>query len=128
VTEELEAMIDRAHRAIGAAGVLLAEGFRNSAASEAYYAMFHAASAALASIGQGYSKHSAVISAFGREFAKTGLLPRSLHSQIRAAFETRRKATYDYEVSIPQVQAEDVIAEAEEFVAAIEQYLERETQ
>lgn len=64
------------------------------AVSEAYYAMFHAATAALAQLGQSCSKHSAVIGAFGRELAKTGVLPVELHGHLREAFTIRQRATY----------------------------------
>jgi uncharacterized protein (UPF0332 family) len=72
---ETRAALEQAHRTFRGARILFDEGLPDMAAAEAYYAMFHAATAALAELGQGYSKHSAVISAFGREFAKTGLYP-----------------------------------------------------
>jgi len=46
-------------------------GFPDFAASRAYYGMCYIAEALLAHLGQSYSSHSAVITAFGREFAKT---------------------------------------------------------
>jgi len=103
--------------------VLAQEELANQAAAEAYYAMFHAASAALAQRGQSYSKHSAVISAFGREFAKTGDLPVELHRLLREAFDTRLSATYDYDHEVSIAEANALCDQAEQFIAAIEEYL-----
>ena len=45
------------------------------ASSRAYYAMFYMAETLLLSTSLAYSKHSAVIAAVGREFAKAGVMP-----------------------------------------------------
>ncbi len=66
--------MQKAHENIAAAEVLLQENFPEIAASRAYYAMFYIAEILLFSKGLTFSSHSAVISAFGKEFAKTGLL------------------------------------------------------
>jgi uncharacterized protein (UPF0332 family) len=42
--------------------------------------MFYAASALLLGSGMVFSKHSAVIAAFGREFAKSGMVDPKLHA------------------------------------------------
>ena len=86
---EAAAPLAEAKETLRAARVLLAEDLPRRAVSEAYYAMFHAATAALASLDLAYSKHSAVVSAFGREFARTGVLPARLHQNLRAAFTMR---------------------------------------
>lgn len=97
----------------------------NQAASEAYYAMFHAANAALASIGLGFSKHSAVVAAFGREFVKTKVLPAELHRWLGDAFDSRQEATYDYEVELLPQDAQSFIDQAAEFIDTIEGYLQQ---
>lgn len=122
---EVRGKLDRAGSSLEAARVLAAEDLANQAAAEAYYAMFHAATAALAARDQSYSKHSAVISAFGREFAKTGELPAELHRRLREAFETRLSATYDYTHQVTVAEAVALCDEADQFIAAIEHYLQR---
>ena len=52
-----------------AAKLLLKEGFSGYSASRSYYAMFYIAEAFLEGDKMSFSKHSAVFSAFGREFA-----------------------------------------------------------
>ena len=49
------------------------------AESRAYYAMFYIVEAFLEGEGMSFSKHSAVISAFGREFARTNRVPVEFH-------------------------------------------------
>jgi uncharacterized protein (UPF0332 family) len=56
----------------------LIEGdFYDTAVSAAYYGMFYLARALLLEKGLTTSGHKETISAFGREFARTSLLPRS---------------------------------------------------
>ncbi|MEA3401233.1 MAG: HEPN domain-containing protein [Armatimonadota bacterium] len=128
MNEEQAAMVGRARSALRLARVALREDEANAAASQAYYAMFHAANAALASLGLGFSKHSAVQSAFGREFAKTGRLPRQLHRWLISAFEKRVIANYDYTSHVEDEEASEVVEQAEQFIAAIEDYLREQTE
>jgi len=98
-------------------------GLFNNALAEAYYAMFHAARAALAARELHFAKHSGVISAFGSEFAKSGLIPVQMHRHLIDAFDDRLKATYDYETVVSEAKATKTLQRAEEFVAAIEEFL-----
>lgn len=59
-------------------------------ASRSYYAMFYATQALLLSRELSFSKHSAVIAAFGREFAKQGTVPIELHRYLIEAQEDRK--------------------------------------
>jgi uncharacterized protein (UPF0332 family) len=54
--------------------------------SASYYAMFYAAFAALEKVGVSRAKHSAVIAAFGEQFAKTKQLDVRHHSMLLGAF------------------------------------------
>ena len=73
MNSDLQALIAKAKDSLGAARILVKDGYFDFAASRAYYAMFYVAEAMLMRLGKSYNKHSAVISAFGREYAKTGL-------------------------------------------------------
>ena len=66
--------IEKSNENIKAAELLLREGFFAIANTRAYYAMFYAAQALLETVNLSFSKHSAVIAAFGKEFIKTGKL------------------------------------------------------
>ena len=65
-------LLEKAERYIHSAELLAAEQDYDSAASRLYYAMFYVAQALLESLGQSYSSHRAVISAYGQHFAKSG--------------------------------------------------------
>lgn len=58
-------LLDKAERSLAAAEHLLLEGFPEFAAGRSYYAMFYATEALLLSRDLSFSKHSAVITAFG---------------------------------------------------------------
>lgn len=89
MTVEQDGLLQKARRNIRSAKLLLADGDFDTAVSRAYYAMFYVAEALLLSRGLAYSRHSAVIAAFGREFAKGGVMPGGapcpLESRLRGA-------------------------------------------
>jgi uncharacterized protein (UPF0332 family) len=72
----------KAHRTVQSARLLLTDGDYDGAVSRAYYAMFYVAEALLLSKGMTFSKHAAVISAFGKEFAKPGKIPGEYHRYL----------------------------------------------
>ncbi|WP_424095169.1 HEPN domain-containing protein [Moorena producens] len=76
--EQLDLLL-KARQSLGAARVLLDNGYPDYAASRAYYTMFYIAEAFLAGEGMSFSSHAAVISAFGRDFARTGRVPVEFH-------------------------------------------------
>ena len=117
--EESNAWIRRAEQTVRAAGSLLADGYYRDATSRAYYAMFYAAKAAVLTEGVEANKHSAVIAAFGRLFAKTGRLPASLHQSLTGAFDARQTADYSVTRDITKEEAERRVAEAKEFVSEV---------
>ncbi|MFQ6133491.1 MAG: HEPN domain-containing protein [Armatimonadota bacterium] len=82
-----------------------------------------AAEALLAAEGERRSKHSAVIAAFGRDYAATDVLPRELHKWLRNAFDKRMVGDYSYTEAVTEQEAAELIEHAREFVAAIEGHL-----
>lgn len=113
------AVLHKAFQQLNAARLLFAEGDYDNAAARAYYAMFHAASQLLSGLGQSYSSHGAVHAAIGRDFAKTGRLPKHLHRALMDAFEARIAGDYSPEPSLHSEAAETTIRDAEEFLVAI---------
>lgn len=72
MTEEVTKLIEKSEHALEVAEALMKDGYPSDAASKVYYAMFYAAQALLKSAGIDVVKHSAVESAIGYHFAKTG--------------------------------------------------------
>jgi uncharacterized protein (UPF0332 family) len=69
MTPEQQRLLEKADRTLQAARVLNNQGFFDSAASRAYV-MFYIVTAFLESEKLSYSRHSAVIAAFGQKFAR----------------------------------------------------------
>lgn len=68
---EITGLIKKAKASLEASKKLLQGGYSDFSASRSYYAMFYAVQALLLSKNLAFSKHSAVIAAFGKEFIKT---------------------------------------------------------
>lgn len=92
--EEPDRWLARAEETLQAAEVLAEREFYKESVSRAYYAMFYAAKAAVVWEGVRVKKHSAVIAAFGRLFAKSARLDARLHTALMNAFEERGDADY----------------------------------
>jgi uncharacterized protein (UPF0332 family) len=105
----------------------LAHGHFRTAVNRAYYAVFHAASAALFWLDIERARHSGVESAFGLYFAKSGLVEREygrIYSRVRAQRE-EQDCRMTARVLTRSTMAQSV-ADAERFVARVEQYLRGE--
>jgi uncharacterized protein (UPF0332 family) len=85
--------------------------------------MFYVASAFLEGEGLAFGKHSAVISAFGREFAKTGKVPKQFHRYLITAEEARKEADYGLQVNISAENAQETINQAQEMLEFAENSL-----
>ena len=92
------------------------------AASRAYYTMFYAAQALLLEDGLSFSKHSAVISAFGVRFAKTERVPPHFHRYLIRAQEARTLGDYSTK-PVDQEESAEQIRRAEEFLEMAERVL-----
>jgi uncharacterized protein (UPF0332 family) len=120
---DIRLYLSRAHRDLQAAESNIRQGFYGVAVSRAYYAMFYAANALLASKGISRSKHSAVLSAFGEHFVKPGLIEREYAKMLGHAFDSRLDSNYDIVFEADEALAEDVLHDARRFVERVEGYL-----
>ena len=102
--------IEKANENIEAAELLASEGFFAIANTRAYYAMFYAVQALLETVDLSFSKHSAVIAAFGKEFIKTGKLDQKFHQYIIGAQASRQTGDYQTGIDITNEEAERMIA------------------
>ena len=122
----VQARIEKAKASAKVARELLRDGHYDFAAPRAYYAMFYVAEALLAHLGQSYSKHSAVLSNFGREYAKSGILDPKFHRRLIDAQDLRNIGDYGVEEHVPREAAEAACDWAEEFIQAAEEFLTEE--
>jgi len=121
MTLSIEGYLAGASDSLDAAELLLSEGFAGYAASRAYYAMFYLAQAFLLEPGRDYSKHSAVISAFGRDLAKTDIVPRHFHRYLIEGQTARLLADYRG-APISDEEAQIQVDRAREFLEFTRQY------
>ena len=108
--------LEKAKRSLAVARQNLEAGFPEFALSRAYYTMFYIASAFLEGDGLSFGKHSAVIGAFGKNFAKTNRVPKQFHRYLIAAEKKRKDADYGLELKITPYDAEQTIEQAQNFM------------
>ncbi len=118
------ALMRKAARACISARLLLGAGDADGACNRAYYAMFDAAKAVLleytgadaAALGK---THSGLITVFGLHLVKPGIVAVELGRALNRAEEVRLIADYKGD-SIDALDAEEMVASAEVFVAAMQ--------
>lgn len=113
--------LDRAQEALEAAQACLERGLHQSATSRAYYAMFWAAQAALATVGVKRSEwsHAALQASFVNDLVRRRKsFPAVFGQHFNRAFQLRLDADYRLK-GVSQRQATHSVSWAREFVSAI---------
>ena len=122
--EIVERLLKLAQDSLRGARVLLKENLPSVAASRAYYVMFYVAQALPWERGfTSFSKHKAVISKFGEEFAKTRLFDPIYHRHLIDGFETRMVANYGVTEDIDRKKASEMIRHASKFLREAKAFL-----
>jgi uncharacterized protein (UPF0332 family) len=120
MTKEQVQLINQAKESLEAARILNSAGYHGFAASRAYYSMFYVAEAFLLGKQMIFSSHAAVISAFGRELAKTGEVPTEFHRFLIRGMEVRHTGDYDSSQGVTPEEAEEQLKRAAQFVELAE--------
>jgi uncharacterized protein (UPF0332 family) len=123
VSPEQAALLEKARASIRAARLLAGEHLHDFAVSRAYYAMFYLAQALLLGEGLAFSKHSAVIAAFGRHLVKRGRLDAELHLYLREAQDQRNRGDYGTGDPLGAEESAEQTRRAEAFLSATERIL-----
>ena len=116
-------LLRKARESLRAAELLATNELLDFAASRAYYTMFYVAEAFLLNEGLTFSSHAAVISAFGRDFARTGRVPVEFHRYLIDAQDLRNQGDYNIDSAITEDEANELIAQAELFLELGERLL-----
>lgn len=124
MTEDQEELLLKAQQSLAAAQLLLGNEFTDFAASRAYYAMFYAVEALLEGDGLSFSSHSGVISAFGREFARTNRVPAKFHRYLIEAQNLRTTGDYGQFNAVDQTQASQIVEQSEELLAMVQSLID----
>ena len=116
MTPEIEALLSKARDSLSAARLLLEKGHYEISVSRSYYSMFYVAQAFLLSLNLSFSKHSAVIAAFGQKFTKTGKVPQQFHRYLIVGLEQRNEGDYEFMKILSKDDAVEQLSHAQEFV------------
>ncbi len=129
---EIEVMMERrvtrflelADEALGDAEYSLDRGSLRNAAGRAYYAMFYAASAALARTDSRPPRtHGGVANQFGLRYVTTGMFDATLAGALGETYELRRQSDYQLEVDFTESDVASAVETAREFVRAVKELL-----
>jgi uncharacterized protein (UPF0332 family) len=127
-SEKIRALVryrlEQAAEAIAAAELSLANGLERSAVNRAYYAMFYAVLALLASRQTETSRHSGAIAQFDQVYVKPALFSREFSRWLHEAFLRRQSVDYGAEMTLSRDELDTLLAHAREFVAGVRQYLD----
>jgi len=123
VNANQRALLDKAQRSVAAGRRLAADGDLDFAVSRAYYAMFYTAQAFLLGRERIFSKHSAVIAAFGQEFAKDDEALREFHRGIVEAQDARNVGDYQIGAILSREDVKAHLDRADRFVQVAVQSL-----
>lgn len=123
MTDEVRKLLQKAEHALEVADRLMKDGYPSDAASKTYYSMFYAAQALLKSEGIDVVKHSAVESAIGYYFVKTGRVDQKYHRMLLDARKIREIADYDIEEEVVEPVASLKIEEGKAFLIVIREFL-----
>lgn len=115
--------LEQAIEALRDAELLLDEGRYRAAANRMYYACFYAVVAALLTRRLQYSKHSAVIAFFDKEFILTGLLPKEYSRTLHRAFNERQQDDYMPFVEMDVDHIKNLFVDVQTLVNGISRYI-----
>ena len=116
--------LTRAKKALLAAKTLLENRLYEDCVSRSYYAVLHAAKAALTTVSVEPESHHAVRRMFGLHLVKSGKIEKEFAAILTAEQEDREIGDYDIHIEIEQDTAAKRVADADKFVKRIEEYLQ----
>jgi len=118
-----KAHLEKAIKRLRVAEKLLHDGEYEDAISRAYYAMYHAAKAILATLKIFPKTHGGVVSEFGRKFVLTGILPKELGKALADTKAARETYEYSITTTTERPEAEAILSNAQTFVNAVKKHL-----
>ena len=113
----------RASESLSAAEVLMREGCEADAVSRAYYAILHAAKAALFVHGVAATSHAAAKRMFGLHLVHPGRIEPLWSDYLAEGSDERLAADYDVFVSYSEEETRRGCDRAREFLERMRQYL-----
>lgn len=121
----MKLLLEKANESLQAAKSLFEDGHYGFSASRSYYAMFYAAEAVLLHRDLQFSKHSAILSTFNKEFVKKGIFPGSIFKSLQKGFELREEGDYGL-IPVEEDEAKKIMGEAQVCLQSIKNFLKKE--
>lgn len=123
VPGQAEADWRRAIKALRAAETLLDVGLPEDAVSRAYYAVLHAARAALVISGATARTHTGIRRLFGSELVDRAGVEPEWAKVLAHAQSARESADYDTATELPEERAAVIVDQARRFIERMASYL-----
>jgi uncharacterized protein len=120
---EIRLYLDHSKEMLAVARQNLLNDYYSSAINRAYYAIFYAANALLATIGEARGKHSGVISVFRNRFIKSSEFPAKYSDIYGRVMDNRQRGDYDPGSNVSMEQAKTDLEDARRFVDEVERWL-----
>ncbi|MEW6096864.1 MAG: HEPN domain-containing protein [bacterium] len=93
--------------------------------NRAYYSVFYAMRALLATVDKDSSKHSGVLSLFNQHFIKTGIIPEIRFKAIQSLMDLRHEGDYQDFVEVSEEEAKGAVEMAKTIVTMVKGALEK---
>jgi uncharacterized protein (UPF0332 family) len=126
LSARIVARLDKARRKLATARKLLEQKELEDAAGRAYYAMYHAAHAALLPKRASPRTHKSLSTMLSMHRVKSGEISVDLYRAFVAARDQREYGDYEVATIIGPELAERTVADAAAFIDAVEALLRRE--
>lgn len=117
--------LEQAIEALADAELLIESRRYRSAVNRLYYAAFYAATSALLTKQLQYSKHSAVIAFFDKEFIKGNILPKEYSRTLHQAFTERQQDDYMPFVQIDSSEIKQLALDVKTMVNGVGEYIKK---
>lgn len=121
---EARARLKRAGSTLKAAKLLYENELYDDCVSRAYYAMHHAARAALALEDSSPKTHSGLVNQFGEKIVRLGRLDERKARELTMGLEMRIKSDYSAEFEVDKAKVKEMLENAEDFVESVTKYVE----
>lgn len=99
-----------------------------NANNRAYYAIFHAIKAVLATERVDFKRHKDVLAYFNQHYVKTEIFPRMISRKISQANKVREDSDYDDEFVPSDDETKIQINTAKEVIELVEEFLDKNCQ
>jgi uncharacterized protein (UPF0332 family) len=121
--DEVRILLEKAELKLNSARILFENEIYDDAVSRAYYCMYYAAKALLR-LKDKSKTHRGLLSQFGLEFVKSGIIEEYYARAIMVAHERRERADYDIHYYPSREEAESIIEDAEKFLDRIKKAID----